>query len=89
VSAELLPCPFCGGEAMLSGARASCRRCLTLGPFEQYGQEDGQEDGSNWNRRTPAAPPEPCQRCKGKRTVICDECLNTAQTRAEYRRSRP
>lgn len=46
---DLLPCPFCGGEALNVVQWVECDSCGAFGPTtEPYG------DLSNWNRRTPA-----------------------------------
>ena len=53
MSAELLPCPFCGGEARLSQPIPEqcgmCRECGTIGPMAR----DADAAIAAWNRRTP------------------------------------
>lgn len=55
---DLLPCPFCGGEAhimQIGTRRQSCRvSCEDCGCDHESGDE-GDECGASWNQR--AAPP--------------------------------
>lgn len=54
---ELMPCPFCGGEAEridieegenAGGSCVSCKKCLASGPVEFDFKENFTR---NWNRR--------------------------------------
>lgn len=63
---KLLPCPFCGGEAIfdISGAydygvyrtRAGCGTCLIFTPYSQVWPANPSKDKQNvatiWNKRT-------------------------------------
>ena len=55
---KLLPCPFCGGEAMIhisgvsQGYRVACKRTLSCGAkLEWFDKEDDAID--SWNTRKP------------------------------------
>jgi hypothetical protein len=65
---QLLPCPFCGGEAQLDwdcmyDHYVGCTQCLTVGctyTARVYTQEEHDRCRANaiamWNRRVPLAP---------------------------------
>jgi Lar family restriction alleviation protein len=59
MTSDLLPCPFCGGEArpeaMVVGWRIGCPRsaCSFSGPYSP--SKDVAEAIAAWNRRTPSA----------------------------------
>ena len=58
---KLLPCPFCGGTNLkLHNSSVSCDDCDGEGPYVEL---DEPAAIAAWNRRTPAAPPEPPQCC--------------------------
>ncbi len=58
--AELLPCPFCGGEPLVerAGTRrySTIIRCTECGAFHESCDQDSRV-GASWNRRTHASPP--------------------------------
>lgn len=67
--AKLLPCPFCGGEAILgdvpeeNGVAVGCKNCLAYGPVAIHVKEDATHHAIYcWNRRANTrpqpAPPE-------------------------------
>lgn len=55
---ELLPCPFCGGEARVVGVGkwryAVCKKCTIEGPVKM----DIDEARLAWNTRAPILTPE-------------------------------
>ena len=72
MSAELAPCPFCGGKAAVHrcehafhDAKVRCAECCAEGPIFDVDDGKANEAGRNeaeaiaaWNRRTPPAPME-------------------------------
>lgn len=58
---ELLPCPFCGGQAFCESPSygrgywyVACDDCRAEGPPSKNGQDCGEAEAiAAWNRRTP------------------------------------
>lgn len=60
---ELLPCPFCGGEAELvdfdlDSCFVECRKCRASQPVLWPKSTSRQDAIAAWNRRAPAIPPD-------------------------------
>lgn len=57
---ELLPCPFCGGEAVMQDNWIFCRRCGV--GYEEF---DPKESKKAWNTRAPILSAEEMEMLEG------------------------